>query len=269
MGFFLPYILSVVTLPYWIKLLKERIRITNFKGRQVAAPAGLSLAVNLVVAYIFSPLWGVEQSMVSALVQFTVFLGLTGFIDDFLGKGGGASSRAKGLSGHLRALADGHLTSGLIKLFLLSLLGFYFSLLYAENFPAFISGLLLIPLAANTMNLLDIRPVRAIKGFWFLSLPLLLAADYIWQIYLPLLGVLIPYFPLEAKEEVMLGDTGANLLGGLLGYFYQLIPGWQIKLFLILFLLFLNLSAERVSFSRVIQENPVLSYLDLLGRKDS
>ncbi|MEC9488021.1 MAG: hypothetical protein UMV23_00825 [Halanaerobium sp.] len=267
MAFLLPYLLTRISLPYWKPLLKQAVQVNNYRGRQVISLFGLPLAVSLVVTYIFSPLWGVPPAGAVALVQVVIFLGLTGLIDDYFGKGTDPV-QARGFAGHLgELLQNGRVTSGLLKLLLISLLGFYLALQQAVSFQDFLSSLLLVPLAANTVNLFDLRPLRAIKAFALFSLPLAGGLEVFWQAYLPIPAVLLPYIPIEAREEGMLGDTGANLLGGLLGYFYLSLASWPVKASLSLLLLLINLSAERISFSCLICENPLLNYLDSLGRE--
>ena len=74
---------------------------------------------------------------------------------------------------------------------------------------------LLIALAANLFNLLDLRPLRALKAFWLLG-SLLLAGGAPFPLA-ALLGLSLAYVPQEARRTVMLGDTGANALGAVMG----------------------------------------------------
>jgi hypothetical protein len=67
----------------------------------------------------------------------------------------------------------------------------------------------------------------------------------------------------------MLGDAGANVLGGVLGLNLVLnAPAlWQLLYFTVLVLI--HLLTEKISLSRLIAENNFLSLLDQLGRTES
>jgi UDP-N-acetylmuramyl pentapeptide phosphotransferase/UDP-N-acetylglucosamine-1-phosphate transferase len=65
----------------------------------------------------------------------------------------------------------------------------------------------------------------------------------------------------------MLGDTGANLLGAVLGLAVVLETSRPVRTVVLVVLVLLNLASERISFSRVIATTPVLRDLDLLGRR--
>jgi len=64
----------------------------------------------------------------------------------------------------------------------------------------------------------------------------------------------------------MLGDTGANILGISLGYYSTLFLSFSGKLMLLVLLILLNIAAERLSISALINNSRILSYLDSLGR---
>ena len=64
----------------------------------------------------------------------------------------------------------------------------------------------------------------------------------------------------------MLGDTGANVIGAVLGLAVVLGSRESIRLTVMLVLLALNVAAELVSFSRVIDAVPPLRWFDRLGQ---
>jgi hypothetical protein len=66
----------------------------------------------------------------------------------------------------------------------------------------------------------------------------------------------------------MIGDTGANVLGAVLGLACVLEVGRGARNVILVALIAANLAAEFISFSRVIDRVPVLRALDLLGRRD-
>jgi hypothetical protein len=74
-----------------------------------------------------------------------------------------------------------------------------------------LSGGLLVALSANTLNLLDTRPGRALKAF------LAVAALLRGRRLAPYAGVAVILAPYDLREMTMLGDTGSNALGAVLG----------------------------------------------------
>ena len=66
----------------------------------------------------------------------------------------------------------------------------------------------------------------------------------------------------------MLGDTGANVIGAVLGLAVVLGTSEVWRLVVMLTLLALNVGAELVSFGRVIDAIPPLHAFDRLGRHD-
>jgi ABC-type iron transport system FetAB permease component len=64
----------------------------------------------------------------------------------------------------------------------------------------------------------------------------------------------------------MLGDSGANLLGIILGFPLIYILSFTQKTFLFVLFLLLNILAEIYSFSEIISQNRPLRFVDRLGR---
>jgi UDP-N-acetylmuramyl pentapeptide phosphotransferase/UDP-N-acetylglucosamine-1-phosphate transferase len=121
---------------------------------------------------------------------------------------------------------------------------------------------LLIALSANLLNLLDLRPLRTLKGFWLLSAGLLWAADPLLSL---LWGLSLPYARLEARRRVMLGDTGANALGGVVGVSAALLlPLWA-QAAVVALLLGFHLWAEKHSLSAWIEAHAWARRIDGWG----
>jgi UDP-N-acetylmuramyl pentapeptide phosphotransferase/UDP-N-acetylglucosamine-1-phosphate transferase len=70
----------------------------------------------------------------------------------------------------------------------------------------------------------------------------------------------------DLREHLMLGDTGANVLGGALGLAVVLDVGRGPRNFVLIGLIVLTIAAEMVSFSAVIDRVPILHRFDMLGR---
>ena len=123
-----------------------------------------------------------------------------------------------------------------------------------------LSGALLVGLSANAVNQLDTRPGRALKAFALGSV-LLRGA--------PLRGaaaavLLAPY---DLREMAMLGDSGSNALGAMLGLRsvgrFTERQRWSA----IAALAGLTLLGERRSLGELIERTPVFRELDALGRQ--
>ncbi|MCS7065149.1 MAG: hypothetical protein NZL85_02610 [Fimbriimonadales bacterium] len=240
-------------------------RRTNFRGELVPDRLGLfPLFLGLAAYTCFA-----EPQLHWLL---TLGYGVLGFVDDQWGQ-----HAPKGLRGHLRSLLAGRPTTGLLKLVGGLVLGIAIGVLLHHVPPhhspfaihhSLLSGLM-IALWANFFNLLDVRPGRAGVIFMLLALPcvfaLFLRGDAPGALVLSgvLLGLLV-VLPLDRAGKGMLGDTGSNLLGGVLGVSLALLmPLWAQGL-LTLGLLLLHFWAERHSLTDWIERHPTLRRLDRL-----
>jgi UDP-N-acetylmuramyl pentapeptide phosphotransferase/UDP-N-acetylglucosamine-1-phosphate transferase len=202
---------------------------------------------------------------VRPLVLFAAFgFGLLGFMDDVLG------SEDRGFKGHLRALSQGRLTSGMLKL-----VGGAGVALVLASAPGFVTGqrlvadALLIALAANLGNLLDRAPGRTIKWSLVAYVPIAIVAgtDMVGIALAPFIGATLGLLPDDLHERLMLGDAGANVLGGVLGLAVVLECSRTTRNIVLVVLIALNLASEVVSFSRMIERVPPLRWFDRLGRR--
>ncbi|HEX7520452.1 MAG TPA: hypothetical protein VF441_00150, partial [Acidimicrobiia bacterium] len=151
-----------------------------------------------------------------SLVLFAAFgFALLGLIDDLLAQG-----EDRGFRGHLRALREGRLTTGFLKLFG----GAGIAIVLVAS-PGFATGrrllvdALLIALAANLANLFDRAPGRVIKVAIVAYVPLAIAlgtSDIGVAIAL-VMGAAFGLLGDDLYERLMLGDTGANVIGAVLG----------------------------------------------------
>ena len=208
-----------------------------------------------------------------------VAAGALGTLDDLAG-----DASSKGLRGHLGALAHGRLTTGSVKVAGLALTGLAAVVVVdrragtsaAHPAPggaphsavATLVGGAVVAASANLVNLLDLRPGRALKATSLAALPLFVrpgrpgtgAAAAALGAALALLGP-------DLAEEAMLGDTGANAAGALLGV--ALVERTRLagRLGALAALAALTLASERVSFTQVIESTPGLRALDALGRR--
>jgi hypothetical protein len=139
-------------------------------------------------------------------------------------------------------------TTGVLKLVGIPLAGY----LATRRF----SGALVVGLAANALNQLDTKPGRALKAYALAALPL----------RAPLLPAVM-IAPYDLREMAMLGDSGSNALGALLGLSSVDRFTGRSRWLAIGALAGLNLLGERTSLGDAIERSPVLSKLDRLGRQ--
>lgn len=203
----------------------------------------------------------------SAVVVVLAF-GLLGIVDDLVGDHGD-----KGFRGHLRALAAGRLTTGGLKLVGGGLVGLGVAAYLAEDLRSLLVGAALIALGANTANLFDRAPGRAAKVGLVAFLVLVAAAPGAERLGLvgvaAFVGAVAGLLVFDLREQLMLGDAGANPLGAVLGLGVVLTTGTTVQLVVLLVLVALNLTGERTSFSAIIARTPALRALDQLGRRPS
>ncbi|MGB9846095.1 MAG: hypothetical protein ACPLRH_01155, partial [Desulfotomaculales bacterium] len=80
------------------------------------------------------------------------------------------------------------------------------------------------------------------------------------------LGSVAAYLRADLKARAMMGDTGANALGAVLGLGAVLVFSKPFVLAYLALLIFVHLLAEKKSLSEIIAGNKVLNFLDRLGR---
>jgi hypothetical protein len=118
-----------------------------------------------------------------------------------------------------------------------------------------LSGALVVGLSANALNQLDTRPGRALKAYLIAAIPA--GAP---------LRVAVLLAPYDLREMAMLGDTGANALGALLGLnSVERVTG-KGRWLLIGALFGLTALGERTSLGQLIERSPVLRRVDEWGR---
>ncbi|XCB30158.1 hypothetical protein RQN30_01555 [Arcanobacterium hippocoleae] len=129
--------------------------------------------------------------------------------------------------------------------------------------------------SANLLNLLDLRPGRALKAGVIFVLPAMLLgrsnagnANHAPELSLGLIAVSAAGLPKDLKGETMLGDLGANALGGAIGVLIAdaCNVSKTAKLGAAAVLVGLTALSEKISFSQIIENTPVLREFDQLGR---
>lgn len=239
-----------------------RLERENFRGKRIPTGFGFLLVLTAVPVYAAGVCAGQSQQLV--LLAVVVGFGALGLLDDIYG-----TREVGGFRGHLGLLLKGRVSTGLAKAIGGGILGLALGFVAAGFDPVvgILNGLL-ISLAANTLNLLDLRPGRAVSCFWIGILALAIT-PLGRSVYPDLIPVLIPVVLLTALDRsarVMLGDAGSNVLGAVLGL--SIMIGFEpvVRLVLVVLMLAVHLYAERYSISKLIESNRVLHQIDrLLG----
>jgi len=273
-GFPVAIAIALLVVPAGVRgLLDAGLVRTNYRGAQLAFPLGAVLATAALVALaplaflndradldLLSP--GLRQWM-----PYLLGVAFLGFLDDSLGQGEEAST-PRGWRGHARALREGSLSTGAIKaLGALALAAYVVSGRGLESWRYIVDVVLLI-LATNLFNLLDLRPGRAEKGLALLGLGLCVGA---WTFApIKLLGIFAGPILVGAaftlRERAMLGDTGSNLLGAVGGVWLLTTLSEDGRLIALAIVLGLTIYGELRSISATIESVPPLRWLDSLGR---
>ncbi len=168
----------------------------------------------------------------------------------------------KGAVGHLHALAQGRPSGGVVKVAMIGA-GAFVSAPVGTALGRRCVQAALVAGAANVVNLFDLRPGRAAKVTLLVGVPLT------WQGSAAAgaaVGAATAALPADLGERHLLGDTGANPLGALLGL---ALAGraTRIRVGALTAILALTAASERISFSRVIDSLAPLRALDKWGRR--
>jgi UDP-N-acetylmuramyl pentapeptide phosphotransferase/UDP-N-acetylglucosamine-1-phosphate transferase len=242
-------------------------RRMNYAGRPVTLLGGPALAVSATA----TALLGAPSGTHAAAAVVGAVSGLVGGYDDLAGARP-EQARDKGLAGHLAALRAGRVSAGAVKVAGIGAAAAVAAVLTRSGRgpSALVDGVLttgLIAGTANLVNLLDLRPGRAGKAA-ALAAAATLRGPAGGLVAGPL-GATLAVLPDDLGERVMLGDSGANAVGALLGLRLASIPGRAPRAGLLAAVVALTLASEKVSFTKVIEATPGLRELDRLGRLPS
>src|SRR6202012_1521842 len=204
----------------------------NSRGVPLAFPLGAIIATVALVA--LAPLAVLNDRASLDLLPpelrrwlpYLLGIAFLGFLDDPLGQGEAAGT-PRGWRGHWAALRAGRLSTGAIKAIGAVALAAYVVSGQGLESWRYAADVILLVLATNLFNLLDLRPGRAGKALALLGAGLCLFA---WTLApIGLLGVFarpgLGGAWLTLGEKAMLGDTGSNLIGAIAGVWLLTVLG--------------------------------------------
>lgn len=252
----------------WIARAPRRFSVENWAGRTVPAVLGIAFYTAFVCGYPVALLVGPAEiwpRTVEFLGGFAAALmTLVGLVDDVYG------GAARGFRGHLSELVRLRFTTGSLKLIVGVSLAVVLAMAIGGSGLRIAAAAILIAISTNLANALDIRPGRTLK----VVIPLLAvvwtvsAGEPIGTLAAASLGAAVGVLPFDLTERGMLGDAGSNPLGLLSGLGLALIlPIWGLIVAAAV-VLALQVAAETVTISRLIEAVPPLRWFDRLGRRN-
>lgn len=262
--------------------------VTNYRGAPLACPLGIVLVVGVALA-----LGGLEALYVLGIHDdpfftvgpaFVVGVAALGLFDDAY------SGASRGWRGHGAAVKRGEFPTGLVKA--VGTLGLAAYVASGTDFPGvdgayfdrsdgsgglvfsapdvlpYLLTVLVLVLATNLFNIVDLRPGRAVKGLALVTVGCVIAqgSELVdgFGTYLGAVAVVAVY---DLRERGILGDTGANLLGAVAGL--MLVTTITSTLGLALCaaaLLGITAYGEFRSISAFVERTPGFRHLDSIGR---
>lgn len=246
-------------------LIESNVLRPNYKKDMIPVSMGIvflpMLIINAIILAYFT------TNFKDMLYIFIFLFGLVsmffaGILDDIIG-----NRDVSGLKGHFKSLLNGKLTTGGFKALFGGFIGLVISIAISKNIYDIVINTLIIALSTNLMNLLDLRPGRAIKGYLVISIVLLFTlGEYTRNLLLLIFPNVIAYFNQDLKAKAMMGDTGSNVLGISIGILFVMGYSLKVRLIWLAFLIFIHILTEKYSLTKIIESNKFLNFIDKLGR---
>jgi len=247
----------------------------NYRGVRLPFPGGIAIVaagvLALGVAGALAKLASADvfDPGVALVFDYAIGVALLGLIDDLL------AGSSRGWRGHGRAVLSGGFSTGALKAVGSLALALYVVPGWSLGAGRYLLGVALVVLTTNLFNLLDLRPGRTVKAFAVLGAGLALFAWHgvagsvpLWAVGPFAAPALVAGF-YDLRERTMLGDTGANLIGGVAGIWMVLALDTTGQLIALAVVLALTVYGEFRSLSALIERTPLLRQIDSIGRNDA
>jgi len=235
----------------------------NFRKKPIPASYGLA-----AFGYVVAALVGLEAIGYASMQEVRLYLGVMapmwalGAADDVLG-----SREVGGFRGHFRKLIHERvLTTGAIKALGGGCVGLVAGWFVSGGNPMrFVLAALLVPLAANTINIFDLRPGRALAVF-FALLGVTWLGAYGHQVLSPAMAciaaVALVFAVGDCRGRAMMGDSWSNSIGAALGLNAALKTPLWFQTSTVVALVLLQLYSEKHSLTELIERSKVLRSID-------
>lgn len=232
----------------------------NYRGERVPVVLGRALAAGVLVG-------GATPTVTShvgiAVLAAVLVMHAVGALDDV------AIGEERGFREHLGSLRRLRVTTGVLKLAAGVGAGVVLAVLLGGGTWRVMAAAVTIAAATNLWNALDVRPGRALKIGILALVPLVVTSWYpgYGVVGGAALGAALAVLPFDLGERGMLGDAGSNPLGLVVGLGLALVlpTGGLIAAGGVL--VALQVVAETVTISRLIDAVPPLRWFDRLGRR--
>lgn len=259
--------ISLISIPLVYQMLvRSGLVRENYRGEKIPVSMGISFIPTLIINSMILIYCNVDLSKKLNIFIFlfaTIAMSFAGVIDDILG-----NRSVTGLIGHFKSFLRGRLTTGGYKAILGGFIGLCVSVALSKSILEIIVGTLVVALSTNFMNLFDLRPGRALKVFFFITVIIFLMASIDQkEIIAIILPVAWSYFYYDISAKSMMGDSGSNVLGMAIGIFFIEFYDIRVQAIWLLFLIITHILTEKYSITDIIEKNKVLKYIDNFGRK--
>ncbi|MEF3301901.1 hypothetical protein [Paenibacillus sp. GYB003] len=244
----------------------------NYAGEVIPFGTGAVVAVLAVVHYGIVELlaalgigtFAEFRSLLGQSAAALVLVFAAGWTDDCIG-----DRTVKGMAGHLRAWRQTRTPStGIVKAGVVAVAALWVVWHGSRSWGEAAFDWLTIVLSANAVNLLDVRPGRAWKGFLAGAVPIVAAEPALaagtWLV--PATAAGIALMPGDLRGKHMLGDSGSNLLGFMLGCSFAAAAPIGLQATALAVLVAMHRTAERSSISAWIEKHKWVRWLDRYGR---
>jgi UDP-N-acetylmuramyl pentapeptide phosphotransferase/UDP-N-acetylglucosamine-1-phosphate transferase len=241
--------------------------VANYRGQQLPTPLGIIIVTAAALAFGgLAVLYELDiTDQVPALGGAFVFgVAVFGVFDDAY------SGESRGWRGHGDALRTGAIPTGALKAIgTLGLAAWYAYGSEPHDFLRYVLVVLILVLSTNLFNIIDLRPGRAVKTFLILAIALTIAPDgaELLKGFGAFVGAILVVGLYDLREQGMLGDTGANVIGAVAGlWLVSSISSTSGLVITVVVLAAITAYGEFRSISAFIERTPGLRHLDSVGR---
>lgn len=279
-------LISFWLLPLTVSFLAaHHLTSDNYKLKKIPNGLGIYLWSLFMIYFLMIRLWEVnafpypfgkpflDVLNIPMMYNYVLMLSLiffVGWLDDSIG-----DRTIKGFKGHISKWKHSKtLSTGLLKAGVTGLISFWAVLELGSPWLLGFLQVLLIVLMTNAVNLLDLRPGRALKGFLCVAVVTMALGYWIMgtlhislQLLFPVVIGALFLLPSDLKAETMIGDAGANFLGFAAGFSIVCAAPIWFQTIVLLMLVGMHWIGERGSITKLIEKNRMLNWFDKLGRE--
>ena len=254
-------------------LIQSGLTRVNYRGAKLAFPLGAVLVTATLVS--LAPLAVLNERAGLDLLEpdlrrwiiYLIGIAFLGLLDDSLGLGSSPDT-PRGWRGHASAVLRGELSTGAVKAIGALALAAYVVTGTGNEWPSYIADVALLILTTNLFNLFDLRGGRVEKLMLTVGAAICLFG---WTLSpIELLGIFVGPFLigmwLTLRDRAMLGDTGSNLAGAIVGVWLLTELGETGRLIALVVVIGITILGEFRSISGIIEKIPPLRFVDSLGR---